>query len=479
MRALNSVERAWHMIGQHGSANAMRSFCIQGPLTVDMVQQAFGGLLAVYPILRCRIVHEGARLLFREHDTLPRVRVLPSDGTPPSRAQLAQIAEELLNHPICPAAEALVQFLFMPGGDGQHWIFLNFHHAISDGATNVAVIACFLRLCDALLESQQAFEQITAAESARGNLSPSLTESFGKTGLAHRSAAMLRFVARRMMQEARYRAWKPGPSLVDALPRCRVLERLVASADVDAVRLRAKETGLTLNAVFTASILLAIKQVLFPLRRRANVSCVTFVNLRNRCNPRIPAEAVGCYISAAFSFHTLERSKNLMLVASDLQRQLGAAAKEDVFMQANAADWMTRTLFALGKTTAATLSVSNIGQVAPQVSSRSFRVREIHVHSALSGVGSTLSVGLTSTQECLSFDLTYIEGVLSADLVMQIANQTLEHISAFAKTPVSLGQEEFLGSEASATLAYPRDKRSAPKTRNNVARDISQGEHGA
>ena len=442
MRELNSVERAWHTIGQHGSANAVRSFRIRGPLTHTLADQAFEGVLRVYPILRCRILENPAdrRLCFREHPVWPRVRCCRFDDAPPSPSYLAALAEDLLNRPIQPDREPVLDFVFLQGPADEHWVLVNFHHAISDGMTMVAVMGCFLRLCDAALLGEDSYREVLEQEQAKGDLSPSLTACFARDGLVHQATAALRFAGRRMLQEARYRALKPGPAPAHSargaraghtVPRCRVYETHIAAEWAERLRSRARTLGLTFNAVFTAALLRAVKRTLFPQRSRANISCVTFVNLRSRCKPEVPLDAVGCYISAAFSFHAMNQLQPLLDIARDYRQQLAAASEEDVFVQARAANVMTRTLFALRRTTAATLSVSNVGQVANRLASRSFEVMEIHVHSALSGVGSTISVGLTMTRQRLSFDATYLEGVVAESDVRAVVTATLQELDQF------------------------------------------------
>ena len=461
MRKLNSVERAWCLIGQRGSANAVRSFRVHGRLTPHLMDQALEGVLKVYPVLRCRVVLQGSQLVFRDApEAPPRVVAIAHALPPDSRSELLQRVEDLLNNPIDPENEPLLQIVHAPISEIEHWILVNFHHAISDGSTKIAFMACFLRLCDAALGSRECFDELVAVEQMKGNLSPSLTDRIGSSGLAYRSAALLRFFGRRMLQEARFRALAPGlergQSASKHLARCRVFESVYDAVFVERLRNHARAWGLTVNSVVSAAMLKAVKQEIFPLRSRANVSCITFVNLRKRCLPPVPPEAIGCYISAAFSFHAMTDQLFLVELARDLERQLSEASKDDVIAQATAADWMTRTLFALGRTTAATLSVSNIGQVGPQLRSKNFFVSEVHVHSALSGVGSTASVGLTSTERCLSLDMTYLEGVVSHDVIQRLAEFVRLELERFLQTPPVVGLDDV---DPWAGMSKPKNKK--------------------
>lgn len=443
MRRLNSVERAWHIIGKHGSANAMRSFRISGPLSRRIVAKAFNGVLEIYPILCCSIVHDGKSYRFtRSQTSLPKIIFYDQLISPRAHHELTA---ELINTAIDPECMPLVQFVLARINERESWIYLNFHHAISDGMTTIALMQCFLSLCDALMESESTFaallEQLRAQSAT---LSPSLTDSFKPRGVLSRTTALLRFIRRRALRQAAYSDISPkssraGTELENHVSNCAVFETTLPTRYAQDVLKIAKQNGLTLHELVTAALLQSIRSVLFSLDRRPGFSCITFVNLRNRCTPAISPQAIGCYVSAAFSFHHVSETTDLIELARDISRQIKHAIDSEIVEQATYASWMAKTLLAVGKKNIATLSISNIGLVSQALASKHFTVHEVHVHSALSGIGSAVSVGLTSTNENLSFDFTFLKQLATTteiETIFYLTKQRLdEFIAAHANVP--------------------------------------------
>jgi hypothetical protein len=429
MRRLNSVERAWHIVGKHGSANAMRSFRISGPLNRVITEKAFDGVLKIYPLLCCRIAAEGKNFRFVKNETAPPKVVFRDQ--PFNQSEHHDLTVSLINAGIDPENTPLLQFIVATTDSAdsadspEHWIYLNFHHSISDGWTKIAVMQCFLSLCDALLESDSTFETVLTQLIASGaDLSPSLTDSFMPRGIISRTAALLRFVSRRALRQTAYTdiypssatlaAEQPNPDALQRakkVPRCRIFETTLPMSFARRVLAVAKQNDITLHELVTAALLKSIRAVLFSNDRRPGFSCISFVNLRNRCSPPISLQAVGCYVSAAFSFHHVAATSDLIELAKDIGTQIKYAIDSEVVEQATYASWMAKTFLAVGKKNLATLSISNIGLVSKALASKNYTVHEVHVHSALSGIGSAVSVGLTSTDECLAFDFTFLEDI--------------------------------------------------------------------
>jgi hypothetical protein len=453
MRRLNSVERAWHIVGKHGSANAMRSFRISGPLTRGIAEKAFGGVLKIYPILCCRIAADGKNFRFVKNESSPP-KVIFRDQ-PFNLSEHHDLTASLINAGIDPENMPLLQFIVATtdrADSAEHWIYLNFHHSISDGMTKIAVMQCFLSLCDAVLESDSAFETVLTQLIGRGaDLSPSLTDSFMPRGIVSRTAALLRFISRRALRQTAYSDIYPSSATLAAehtdldaqqrapkAPRCRIFEATLPTSFAQQVLAVAKQNSLTLHELVTAALLKSIRTVLFFNDRRPGFSCISFVNLRNRCSPPISVQAVGCYVSAAFSFHHVAATTDLIGLAKDISAQIKYAIDSEVVEQATYASWMAKTLLAVGKKNIATLSISNIGLVSKALAAKNYTVHEVHVHSALSGVGSAVSVGLTSTNECLAFDFTFLEDIAAQADIENIFLLTKEILdSLIAANPQS------------------------------------------
>jgi hypothetical protein len=93
---------------------------------------------------------------------------------------------------------------------------------------------------------------------------------------------------------------------------------------------------------------------------------------------------------------------------------------------------MTRLLLTMGRTNVATLSVSNIGSVDHLFSYDAFKVSGVHVHSALSGIGSTLAVGLTTCSGKLFVDMTYLQNLLTETQVFAIEAETRDTLESYS-----------------------------------------------
>ena len=433
MRRLNSVERAWLVIGDHGSANAIQCFRVRGALNTSVLSKAFDALLQIYPILNSRIVGPRGRECFVPRESRPPcIEFFP---TPCTRSQLESLVTEVLNDSINPRVDALVEFLVVTAAEDQKsvqssagdcifWFVVNFHHSISDGRSKIAYISSFLKLCDAALISQEAFSQLSQALCGYVDLSPSLTDHFCSTGPLQWSADLVRFLSRRVLRETRFRAKILGPNSYNVPLRSSLSQKVWEPKIALDLRRTAKLHSLSVHSLLTAGLILAFREVCYPLEEDCDISCISFVNVRAQCEPPISDQALGCYISAAQSFHRMGTHRRLLPLAKEVSLQIQNACLHDLKPQATHAAFVAKALLAVGHRTVATLSVSNLGTVSPSLQSQSFRVEEVHVHSGLTGIGSTLSVGVITTDNALSMDLTYIEGVLSRNQVDNVATRT-------------------------------------------------------
>lgn len=478
MRPLNSVERAWVHIGNRGSANAVRTFHIEGPLSEGLIQEVFAELLQIYPILTARIARHGVRYHFvqtgssaaawrqsplgeksaHQRDdsnataqaalaSVLRIETVPEV---PTREDLVRRIHVMLNTPIDPRSSPLVQILVLLTGPkgracqphDQHVVFMNFHHAISDGSTKIALMKAFLNLADARMESPESFSSEIRRRKLMGDLTPSLTLRLPQRNLLRKTSGMVSFIGKRILKEATHHLWLQ-PVARSARERCSLAQFVWPRTLADGLREAARSHGVTLHCLFTSALLLCFRELRFSHLERTDLSCCSFINMRPFCRPAISEDAVGCYISAAFTFHHLTPRTSIVSLAKEISLQLEEARQNDVHQQVLLASTMAQTLLAVGRRTVASLSVSNTGRVDTELMSRSFKVTEAHVHSGLTGVGSVVSIGLTTTCNGLCLDMTWVEGICThteANWLEQACRELLQGFVQNAANRASHGE---------------------------------------
>lgn len=456
MRALNSVERAWVHIGNRGSANAVRTFHIEGPLSEELVEDVFAELLQIYPILTARIarrgvsyhfvqtgdaadtrssrserkrVHQGEHAAASQCAALASVLRVENVHEAPSRAEVMRRINVMLNSPIDPRSSPLVQILVLltrpqdraRQAHAQHVVFMNFHHAISDGSTKIALMKAFLSLADSRMKSPECFASEIARLKLMSDLNPSLTLRLPRVNLLRKTSGMFSFIGRRILKEAMHQQ-ALQPFSKSSRESCSLAQFVWPPALADSLREAARTHGVTLHCLFTSALLLCFRELRFTHHDRVHLSCCSFINMRSLCKPAISEDAVGCYISAAFTFHRLAATTSIVSLAQEIARQLEEARRNDVHQQVLLASMMAQTLLTVGRRTVASLSVSNTGRVDKELMSRSFKITEAHVHSGLTGVGSVVAIGLTTTSSGMCVDMTWVEGVCT-----RAEAQRLEH----------------------------------------------------
>jgi hypothetical protein len=402
LRALGAVESAMAVLHElQGTTQTASLVQLSGPLTPALLQNAAAHLQYRHPLLQAVIAEQDGALYFMQAASMPPIalRVVAQEPTGQWRAEL----ERELNEPLDPNHALWKLALLQDNENPISTLILTCHHALVDAVSLVALLSECLQLADALHAGQPLPLQTQAlARPLDAYLHPpaSAPLHLRLEGPQYAQAAAL---------AARHTAvWYDqfDAQQVEHMQHC------------------ARSLGISLNSWLAAALLLASHQIGLGEQLRIN----TAVSLRQRTEPAIGDDALGCYIRVAPCELALA-GRSMTSVAReyhfDLARQLENAhatmpPPDLPQLRANAARLAEGACFAQG------IALTNHGRIQFPAFQHFNLVHYLNVaHRVAGNFAVALHVTTFEQQLCLSF--THVWPLISTDSIirLQAAMRTL------------------------------------------------------
>jgi hypothetical protein len=417
-RKLGSFEHAAAFSEDHSNFKIIGTLRVQGPLTPEVLQQAFARLQQRHPILRVRIIKQGRHYYFDPENTgevLLRVIERESD------TQWMAEAEHALNADIGRIHGPLLHcsFLHTPGGD-RHDIILCFHHAITDAASAARLIEELLGICGALITGEPAPELPERA------FPPPADDLFprGYHGLG-RIVRTLPVLLSQMADEVSYR-WqarrtRKAPIMEQA--RGCVLP-VVTDEDLtgELVR-RCRRERVTVNSALNAAMLLAVWEQLYGLQP-GPLRFIPFASLRPHLVPPVPETELGCYISMGRFTVLMGADRGFWDLARDVnERVYRFGSSGDKFIASVLAKSLMAVVFGLRSFRMATIAISYPGPLLIDRDYGPLYLRELHAFVSNFGLGPEYTAQVRLMEGRLWWDIVYLDTDMNYPQAKEIANK--------------------------------------------------------
>jgi len=288
-RPLSVIERALANVDRAAPLNFTAYARVRGPLDEATARRALDAIQARHPLLRARL--DGDRFV---------------DGAPELPVRVAGELIDAVNHEIATPfreGDALVRAVLVPDG-----VLLTFHHVIGDGRSGAVLARDFVRAA-----AGEALTPLPAMPPTDARLPP-----LGLIGVLRLVFLLLLELAHRVRYGAVLKV--PHACELPAWERpAKVIAKWFAPEVTEALTTRARAEGVTVHAVVSAAILLAVAEQARAGRRRVQFG--TPLDIRRSLRP--PADDEVGFLVSMIGFRGLvDERDELFDLARRIKREL-------------------------------------------------------------------------------------------------------------------------------------------------------------
>lgn len=292
---------------QYGTSQIAMVASIKGPISVSIVKKSLRILFDKQPLLRARIETVDDRYSFvmdRHFHDIPFVVI---ERTSPLIWET--VVEHELAHPV-PTHNYLWKVVLIHGKEqrnGRHELLIFFHHCMADGLSGAHAIQDVLRNCALLADGKEPLE-------TKFPLFDCLEKMLKKPLNWEEYIQQLEnFHPLHQDDNWHYSSYQPVGH--------RVTSGLFKELPYASLLQRCKQESVTINSAIAAALIYSGQEQQI---HKGVISLLTLVDLRAHCEPVVPRDYIGCYVTAILTKHKLTgiASNNFWQCARDYQKEL-------------------------------------------------------------------------------------------------------------------------------------------------------------
>lgn len=310
-----------------GDSNVAASIQLQGPLTIEYLQQALSELQKRHPVLRATIAKIDNQYTFQfqdSYDSIP-LTILPrqhaESWVEANQDHIAQCFQ--LGAPLC-------RCIVLQGDQDQHDIIAFFHHSICDGRSAARFtddLMTILGHLDAGTNHNLPVLPILNSIESYLDKSPSWSDYEAKDR-ANRENAELPTL------------WPYSEIVPFEQRRCRILRKKIPAPLVDQLRTRARAEKTTVNAALNAAV--ALSALAYRKQPIEKLMLAVPVCMRQYCNPPLSRDHMGNLISYLCIELPVNDQTDFWQFARDYRQKFDAQFDNDIYFPEHAdIDYMT------------------------------------------------------------------------------------------------------------------------------------------
>ncbi len=412
------IEHSLTISNEFSAFNVVCVMKIEGRLDPERLRVAFAALQRRHPLLRTRIVSEKGSYFF-ECENVGPVPVTTAERKSPND-WIAAVEEEL-DRRMDIASGPLLRCLLLrdsgaPGGESE--IILSCNHAILDASSALPLLREFLHACSEEkvdLGPEIADEGVASAVS----LFPAKLRGFGY------ALGVGSYMMHQMADEAGYRWRARGcrkPPIKDSA-RNRILPIQLSRPLTEALIRATRRERITMNAILTAGLMLAVKRHLYP-SVDTPFRNITFADLRPYLSTTVPEHVLGCCMGMCRFTVQMQDSPDFWRLARKVHDTiLQSNRRGDRFLANALSPGMMKMIIRMKAMRMGTTALSYAGPVSLADGEGPIRVRGLHAFTTNMTIGPEFSALSRLFQGHIWLDLLYIDSDMDAKKAAQVADE--------------------------------------------------------
>lgn len=407
----------------YGTGIIFNAMHIKGRIDLALLKKALQTLFNKHPLLRATIEKRSDGYYFKLNAEFKKIPIQTIERKNGQTVETL-IETELRNE--FPTDSYLWRAFLIQSSDlndSYNEIVFTFHHAIADG------LSCVYFIHDLLTDYHQAYENKIIPSDALPLLDPveKLIDKklFEKTEEIKSSIPLTSYY---------YQKYAPLGQRTT-----KNIYRILASNYLQSLIKTCRARKLKINSAFNAAMLLAA----YEMEKKAlNLSLLTPVNLRNRCQPKVGLENFGCYISTVTTeFENIHNKNQFWELAldyetklmsrietlSDLPTELDMKHKEELSTLLSIDDADTRNHFTSG------FVVTNKGYLDFPSQYGPLELLAYYTSSSRQAGDIVINLSITSMLDKSFLCFTYAYPLIETEWAEQFANNYMNLIKHFCK----------------------------------------------
>lgn len=431
-RLLDGIELGLAISNEFSPFNVVCAVKIEGRLDPEKLRAALAAVQHKHPLLQARIVLEKGSYYYVRDGVGPvpltiMERKSPDDWLPVTEAELDR-RMEVAQGPMLRCC-----YLLNPAGEGESEIILSFNHTILDATSGLPLLREFVRACG---EEAVDLGPEPAGESQFPATSffPAKLSGFGYV------RAVAAYMMRQMSDEMRYR-WLARSSRKPVIKESglnKIFPLVLSRGLTDALVRSTRRERITMNAILTAALMLAVKRHLYP-QVDTPFRNITFADLRSYLRKPVPGSILGCFMGMCRFTVLMQDRPDFWRLAGEVQETIYRSNKRGERFLANAlSPGMMKMIIGMKKIRMGTTAISYAGLISVDDSKGTFRIRGLHAFTTNMTIGPEFSALSRMFDNRIWLDLLYIDADMDSVKAGQIAEEMrliLEGAAATAGQP--------------------------------------------
>lgn len=410
LRKLNRVEEAFTL------SNESYPLCVGIVLRLgyapvpDRLREAVDRLQDRHVLLRSRITTRRRRFVFERMGDDTRIPLNFVERRDSSHWE--DVVEREINTYFDPSGP-LVRLVHLSNDGPASELILVLHHAIMDGVSARLLLHELLSLC--------AGEALPPPLSDRDQLSGhEFPTRFRGPALAVR---LVPFMLRQTWEGIRYafQGIKVSPAVS---PHNRIIHIAFSPELTRRIAYRTQRDGLSLNAILSAALLLAVRRRLHPATSRSIMRAISFADLRPLLKPPPAEQVLGCMISMLRFAVPVGGETSVTEVASLLWRQMYRSGRSGApFLFATVSKLVGRLSLLNRRNRMASTALSFLGKLELQPQYGSTRLVDVHAFITNNVAGPELSGFGKTLFGRIELDMTYLASEISEESAHELMSE--------------------------------------------------------
>ena len=243
-----------------------------------------------------------------------------------------------------------------------NYLITTTHHAITDGLSSIQLHSEILTYCQEITEGKSipvvnTLEHIPPIE----KLLPAWTNSF-KNKLS-RIALLLNIAFQKYLNPAK--TLKVENYVPISQRRCEIIHRQLSEESTQRFIQQCRQENTTVQSALCAALMLTVcKQLTKSYEDHIKVSCLSYIDLRKRLEPRINPENMAVLATSLMGFYRVKNNISIWELARNIKKDLNKKINQgEIFNMIFLAKHLINFALLFPNQVSATISVSNVGNV--------------------------------------------------------------------------------------------------------------------
>ena len=360
-RKLGQLEQTMEILNKRAKTwNLVTISRIQGNIQETVLRQSLNIIQYRHPTLNSHIINSDNSYYFQSAGTgkLP-VRVVNIVEIQEWEAVVNAEINQVIDSSKYLLRVVLVKVLNQPN---INYLITTTHHAITDGLSSIQLHSEILTYCQEITEGKSipavnTLEHIPPIE----KLLPAWTNSF-KNKLS-RIALLLNIALQKYLNPPK--TLKVENYVPISQRRCEIIHRQLSEESTQKFIQKCRQENTTVQSALCAALMLTVcKQITQSYEDHIKLSCLSYIDLRKRLEPRINAENMTVLATSLMGFYRIKNNISIWELARKIKNDLNKKINQgEIFNMIFLAKHLINFALLFPNQVSATISVSNVGKV--------------------------------------------------------------------------------------------------------------------